>query len=237
MRKVIGGRCDDLEDPTNASPSESLRAITEAWLDEIQTAIYRQAATALSSEPVIAAEVIEQARREKEPQFDAAYKRCLESAMTLGTQSEVLPLLDWTRHAIASLERESVTDPIRSYIRHEQSGGEGTPWLNAKARGEWLVKAFVRMAPLMDGVRGTSRGENPPQPATPPLTDRQQQVWDLLEGQVLSAQELADKLSSKMTPEGVRQLVMQIRRVKPDIILSRPGRGYYRPDKPPPHMS
>ncbi|MBL8874166.1 MAG: hypothetical protein JNM86_00040 [Phycisphaerae bacterium] len=219
--------------PSELTSAALLREITESWLEEIQGAVYRQAVTAISENPVNAEEVITAARRKHETQFDAAFKQCLERAVELGTHSEVFPILNWTRHAIECLERESLVDPIRSYIRHERQGGQGTPWLNAKERGDWLVKAFVRMAPLIDGPRKMSGKQEEQNDVARPLTDRQLEIWDLLHGRALDAKQIAEKLGSGITADSVRQTMMELRKARPNCIKSRRGRGYYRLDAPP----
>ena len=65
---------------------------------------------------------------------------------------------------------------------------------------------------------------------TPPLTDRQKEVWDALNGRALTGKELARELEA--SEDSIRQFVVGIRGTKRSV-PNRAGRGYFRPDAPP----
>lgn len=63
-----------------------------------------------------------------------------------------------------------------------------------------------------------------------PLTDTQQEVWDLLEAKHLSAKEIAATVYGTGLADGaVRRIIDRIRKTGRRI-ENRRGRGYYRPD-------
>lgn len=64
------------------------------------------------------------------------------------------------------------------------------------------------------------------------LTDRQQEVWNLLENNAFVAKAIAKKIDS--TEASVRQIIVEIRNKKGKNIIKNTGsRGYWRPDAPP----
>ena len=66
-----------------------------------------------------------------------------------------------------------------------------------------------------------------------PLSPQQAEVWNLLEGNILSGKEIAIKLHNDYTKGGaVRQLIMAIRSTGREI-TTVPAQGYFRPDSPP----
>ncbi len=73
-----------------------------------------------------------------------------------------------------------------------------------------------------------------------PLTEGQQYVWDVLEGRVLTANEIVAALKEERkheTSEGnVRQTIAKLRGAS-YCVKHRNGRGYFRPDAPPPDVS
>lgn len=71
-----------------------------------------------------------------------------------------------------------------------------------------------------------------------PMTAGQKDVWDALAGQALTGPGLVEFLERKGIPtsEGVvRQHIMDLKRAG-YVIRNRSGRGYYRPDSPPPEL-
>ena len=64
-----------------------------------------------------------------------------------------------------------------------------------------------------------------------PPTDLQGEVWKVLDGRALSAQEIADDIGS--TEGSVRQLILAIRKAGRKIERVA-GLGYFRPNAPPP---
>jgi biotin operon repressor len=64
-----------------------------------------------------------------------------------------------------------------------------------------------------------------------PLTDAQLEVWESLKGRALTGKELAKPL--RKSEANVRNLVMRINDAGYRIVNQR-GRGYFRPDQPPP---
>jgi len=70
-------------------------------------------------------------------------------------------------------------------------------------------------------------------PQNLPLPDSQQEVWDLLNGEILTAKELAKLVSAAPVSLGsIIKLIQAIRKNGREIVTKR-GVGYYRPDAPP----
>lgn len=67
----------------------------------------------------------------------------------------------------------------------------------------------------------------------PLLTDQQKCIWELLDGQALSAKEIAKRPGCPASEESVRRQIKKMRRNGYDIQNIR-SRGYYRKDAPPP---
>lgn len=78
--------------------------------------------------------------------------------------------------------------------------------------------------------------EEPIVGARRPLTDRQRELWNALDGCILSAKELAADKELTSTEDAVTHLVAAIRK-RGRGIETVPGRGYYRPDAPPPEFA
>ena len=82
-----------------------------------------------------------------------------------------------------------------------------------------------------DEIKAAIEGANERSGSSMPMTNGQKAVWDALRGSCKSAKELAsDANTSAVT---VRQHVLDLRRAGRKIPL-RSGRGYWRPDAPPP---
>ncbi len=65
------------------------------------------------------------------------------------------------------------------------------------------------------------------------LSERQLEIWDLLEGRSLVAKELGDKLG--LSDLNIRKHIQEIRKKRgKDCIKTQRSRGYWRPDAPPP---
>jgi len=65
------------------------------------------------------------------------------------------------------------------------------------------------------------------------LSDRQLDIWRLLEGQCLVAKQLGKKLH--LSDEGIRKHIQEIRKkFGKECIQTKHSRGYWRPDAPPP---
>jgi len=220
---------------TSELPSAEFKRLAESWIEGITAAVYRQGATSLSAEPIFAEDEIQRLREEKVKEFDTAYASCLRCSMLLGTQSEVLPLLEGIRNAIGSFERESTANPIQSYLKHEKLGRTGVPWLNAKSRAEWFADAFRRLGPLIDGaIGGEPKKASSDVDECAMFTDRQLAVWRILERRCVSAKEIAALIGGGFSDGHVRRVVMDIKKRRPGAIQNVPGRGYFRPDSPPP---
>jgi hypothetical protein len=220
---------------TSKRPSVAFKHLAESWIEGITAAVYRQGATSLSAEPICAEDEIQKLRKEKVKDFDAAYASCLRCSMLLGTQSEVLPLLEGIRNAIGSFERESTTNPIQSYLKHEKLGRTGVPWLNAKSHAEWFADAFRRLGPLIDGAIGSKPEKTSSDVDEHAIfTERELEVWNSLESRCISAKEIAKLIGGGFTEGHVRRVVMEIREKRSDSIRNVRGRGYFRPDAPPP---
>lgn len=68
------------------------------------------------------------------------------------------------------------------------------------------------------------------------VTDRQLEIWNLLETNAFTAKELASKSDS--TEVNIRKIIQKIRKhFGKDSIRHRSSRGYWRPDAPPPDYS
>ena len=67
----------------------------------------------------------------------------------------------------------------------------------------------------------------------PLLTDQQKCIWELLDGQALSAKEIAKRPGCPASEESVRRQIKKMRRNGYDILNNR-SRGYYREDALPP---
>lgn len=97
-----------------------------------------------------------------------------------------------------------------------------------------LIDAPAKIAALdaeIDDIKPAIEGANERSGSSMPMTDGQKAVWDALRGSCKSAKELAsDANTSAVT---VRQHIMDLRRAGRKITL-RSGRGYWRPDAPPP---
>jgi biotin operon repressor len=65
------------------------------------------------------------------------------------------------------------------------------------------------------------------------LSERQLEIWDLLKGRSLVAKELGDKL--ELSDVNIRKHIQKIRKKRgKECIKTQRGRGYWRPDAPPP---
>lgn len=65
------------------------------------------------------------------------------------------------------------------------------------------------------------------------LSERQLEIWDLLEGRSLVAKELGNKL--ELSDLNIRKHIQKIRKKRGgECIKTQRGRGYWRPDAPPP---
>ncbi|UYV13437.1 MAG: hypothetical protein NCW75_03925 [Phycisphaera sp.] len=108
--------------------------------------------------------------------------------------------------------------------------------ISAGTAMRWLER--LGLEPPEDLVAWISREEStgdqdPDRPTTDTLmTDGQCEVWELLDGQAMTAKELAAQLPGRPSEEAVRQRVREIKRSGQQI-ANKPGRGYYRPDSPP----
>ncbi len=116
-------------------------------------------------------------------------------------------------------------------------------WLDRlRARAEVYADACELLADLVERSCVTSdkneaaegAGGGKTAAARRPMTDGQKRLWDALEGQVLSAKELARELDS--SEDTVRQWVRELRAARYSIDR-RSGRGYFRPDAPPPEIA
>lgn len=66
------------------------------------------------------------------------------------------------------------------------------------------------------------------------LSPGEQLVWDFLKAAVLTAAQLADPNRVNTSEQTVKEHVMSIRQKRgTGVILTKPGRGYWRPDAPP----
>ena len=69
-----------------------------------------------------------------------------------------------------------------------------------------------------------------------PLPERQEEVWNWLNGRILSAKEIATDVYGDYTKEdAVRKVISAIRGAGREI--PHVSRGYYRPDEPPPDLA
>jgi len=66
-----------------------------------------------------------------------------------------------------------------------------------------------------------------------PLTEALKEVWDLLDGQILAAKDMAKCVQgAPVSPGAIRKRIEAIRKTGRKILTVR-GAGYYRPDAPP----
>ena len=72
-------------------------------------------------------------------------------------------------------------------------------------------------------------------PCRPLLADGERELWDALDGRVMAAKELRVELD-RPSEEAVRQQITSVRHKGHEIVWCA-GRGYYRPDVPPPEVS
>ena len=64
------------------------------------------------------------------------------------------------------------------------------------------------------------------------LTDRQERIWELLDGHALVAKEIAKRLDCGAWPESVRREIAKMR-LRGYRIRTVRGKGYVREDAPP----
>ena len=96
-------------------------------------------------------------------------------------------------------------------------------------RGRTMLARLEGQTSLNAGPRGAE--DLSAQSEVRPMTDGQKRFWDALEGRILTGKKLASELgtSEETVRQWKRELVHAGHRVD-----NRPGRGYYRPDAPPP---
>lgn len=104
--------------------------------------------------------------------------------------------------------------------------------------GDWRA-GDGRLEGLMDELAlVANEARIAPAPSTTPLRKGELAVWNALEGRILTGAELAMELGLGTNGEYVvRNRIAGIRKNRgEDVVKSKRGRGYYRPDAPPPDL-
>jgi biotin operon repressor len=97
---------------------------------------------------------------------------------------------------------------------------------------EWLVKEDYDLPDDLKKYAKSGETVEPNQNKAP-LPDAQQAVWDLLKNKAMSAKEIAQALQGGISPEAIIKRISAIRK-NGRKISNQLGRGYWRPDAPPP---
>jgi biotin operon repressor len=128
----------------------------------------------------------------------------------------------------------SLKDCVRA---HDQLSNPEDWAIEIRTKAEEYVRKMQSVPKLPDTCRQpiSKKALNQPikQDQKTLLSERQREIWDLLEGQCLLAKELGNKLD--LSDVNIRKHIQKIRKNWGEkCIKMRRGRGYWRPDAPPP---
>lgn len=156
------------------------------------------------------------ARPSRESRFEAAVAEVLRRAKEEGLLPLVLPVIDDLHANLRDYDR-SFRFGVLDIIRMQKGGFAGVPVLVARSRLQAVLLELRQFASLL------------PPPALEPLTESQQEIWDLLEQGPMTIKDLMPKLASQgITEAAVRDRIYKIMKTG-RVILHRAGVGYYRP--------
>ena len=193
--------------------------ICTAWIEGVLVALHLATRRAATRPPIFLDDLL----RDVEGCFGKRMKQAradlLVSAGNAGYLEETKPLVETVIRGLRALMEAAAAPAVVL----------GSP---SKRRPSLLA---VRQQLLLDldeltAMRRLLRCELEERPL---LTGQQEDIWELLDGQALTAQEIAKRLACGASEDSVRRQIKKMRRNGYDIQNAR-SRGYYRKDAPPP---
>ena len=182
---------------------------------------------ARSDNAVAIEQLLTEAKTVYRKDFNAAYGRIVVQAR----QGKVLDcfqiLLNSIRTEIAQMERW-INTPVLYHPQKTDGVNSSNLVLDARDRICAALEEMDRLRPLLRHQLGPATEND--RSTSRPLTRKQCQIWDSLEGLALTGREIAVKVDSDEI--SVRKQIQEIRKSGLNIKNKR-GLGYYRLDFPP----
>jgi biotin operon repressor len=193
--------------------------ICTAWIEGVLVALHLATRRAPTEPPIILDDLL----RDVEGCFGKRWKQArsdlLVKARDAGYLEETKPLV------------ESVIRGLRALI--ETAAAPAVVLGSPSKRRPSLLAVRQQLLSDLDELTAMRRLLRSQLEERPLLTDQQKCIWELLDGQALSAKEIAKRPGCPASEESVRRQIKKMRRNGYDIQNIR-SRGYYRKDAPPP---
>lgn len=204
---------------TGANARSYFVDICTAWIEGVLVALHLATRRAPTEPPIILDDLLRDVEQCFSKRLNQARADLLVSAGNAGYLEQTKPLV------------KSVIRGLRVLI--EAAAAPAVVLGSPSKRRPSLLAVRQQLLSDLDELTAMRRLLRSQLEERPLLTDQQKCIWELLDGQALSAKEIAKRPGCPASEESVRRQIKKMRRNGYDIQNIR-SRGYYRKDAPPP---